>query len=363
MLTNVLAPYRMALYRGIAESFDVTVMISGEEGNRGYWEGATAMPPGISVHRTRCISLVYRNGRGRVYNPRYLHLPWGHFFDLLRLRPDAVASSEMGLRSLIALTYGTLLGRPVWIGWGGTLRTERRIGRARRWLRRCISRWAKHWISYGETSTEYLEALGVPRERILQTQNCVEESLYLAPTPPALALHPAPVLLYVGQMILRKGVDQLLRAAAAVQQEGRDFSLLLVGDGPERANFQALSARLGLRHVTFLPARPPAELPAVYRSADVLVFPTLEDVWGLVVNEALWCGVPVIASRYAGAARELLPERQIFDPCDPDDFARALRHALDGELPPPDTSVLLPSAEVADLIRTEILRTLAEARP
>jgi len=348
------------LYQGIAESFDTTVLIAGEEGNRGCWQNGAA-PEDITVRRSRGLSLAYHQGRGQVYDHRFLHLPWGHLLDLIRLRPDAVVTSEMGFRTLMALAYGTLLGRPVWIGWGGTLHTERHIGPARRGLRWLITRWAKRWISYGTTSTEYLEAQGVPRERILQMQNCVDESLYLAPTPPALTLRPAPVLLYVGQMIVRKGVDPLLRAAAQLQQEGRDFSLLLVGEGPERAHFEALSKELGLRHVTFRPAVPPAAMPAIYRSADFLVFPTLEDVWGLVVNEALWCGVPVLASTYAGCARELLPAAQTFDPHDLTDFTRALRRALDGDVPPPDTSVLKRCAEVAALIRNDILETLAEA--
>ncbi len=61
-------------------------------------------------------------------------------------------------------------------------------------------------------------------------------------------------------------------------------------------------------------------MPAVYRSGDILVFPTLEDVWGLVVNEALWSGCPPWSSVYAGCAKELVPMNSIFDPLDPADL-------------------------------------------
>ena len=61
-------------------------------------------------------------------------------------------------------------------------------------------------------------------------------------------------------------------------------------------------------------------MPATYRSADVLIFPTLEDVWGLVANEAELCGLPVLCSKYAGCAKEIFTAESIFDPMDTSDF-------------------------------------------
>src|SRR5262249_42095805 len=89
---------------------------------------------------------------------------------------------------------------------------------------------------------------------------------------------------------------------------------------------------LGLKNVHFHSAQPPDRMPAVYRSADFLVFPTLEDVWGLVANEAILCGIPVLCSRYAGCAAELFPPENIFSPDDPEEFSQKLRAALSGTL-------------------------------
>jgi glycosyltransferase involved in cell wall biosynthesis len=148
-----------------------------------------------------------------------------------------------------------------------------------------VVRWARRWISYGASSTEYLLTLGVPRPSILQIQNCVDETTFIPDVEPAERVGPAPVLLYTGQMIGRKGVDRLLDAAAVLQREGRTFSLLLLGDGPEKEVLEARAAELGLRDVHFRPGRSPVEMPAVYRSGDLLVIPKREDAWGLVVNE------------------------------------------------------------------------------
>jgi glycosyltransferase involved in cell wall biosynthesis len=357
LLTNIVAPYRVPVYRRIGEVFDLRVFYSGEEENRSAWGEPGTGLDGIPVKRYRGLTLRLPKLRERIfYDYGFVHVNPGYLLDLLKLRPRAVVTNEMGFRTVSALLYGTLFRRPVWVSWGGTLHTERGVGRARKILRGVIVRWARRWISYGETSTEYLRSLGVPRERVLQVQNCVDEGMYRRPERPAVHIEPGPVLLYVGQMIGRKGASELLKVAARLQEEGYIFSLLLVGGGPEKEELEALAGRLGLENVRFYPPQPPERMPAFYLSADYVVFPTLEDVWGLVVNEALWSGVPVISSVYAGCAEELLPERNLFDPTDADGFADALRRTLDGEIEPADTSRLRTCSEVGDMIVEDIRR-------
>ena len=99
-------------------------------------------------------------------------------------------------------------------------------------------------------------------------------------------------------------------------------------------------------------------MPAVYRSADLYVFPTLRDAWGLVVNEALLSGVPVLGSMYAGCAPELLPAESTFDPLDPADFKAKLRLGVEGRLPVPDVSRIWSCEEVGRLMVQEIQRAL-----
>jgi glycosyltransferase involved in cell wall biosynthesis len=156
----------------------------------------------------------------------------------------------------------------------------------------------------------------------------------------------------VGQFTARKGIALLLRAAAVQQKEGRTFSLLLVGSGPDKCSMEKLAEGLGLKNVHFLPAEKPEHMPAVYKRADVLIFPTLEDVWGLVANEALLSGLPVLCSKYAGCAEELFDPENIFDPENSQEFARKLGNGIAGRLPAPLISRLRPtSCLVADLAR------------
>jgi glycosyltransferase involved in cell wall biosynthesis len=347
VLVNIVAPYRLPIYRGLAARFHTTVFHGGREGNRGTWEAPKESRDGLHFREAGGFTIPYGVGKGGVYDLKYLHLPVALPIRLLTYRPNAIITTEMGARTLLALAYGGLFGVPVWVWWGGTLRTERSVGTGRRLLRGMIARWARRWISYGETSTEYLvQSLGVPRTRILQIQNCVDETLFEGASDDRREPNRPPLFLYVGQMIGRKGVDRLIAAAAAARRGGATFGLRLVGDGPDRAALERMARDQGL-DAEFLAGQPPAAMPALYRAADLLVFPTLEDVWGLVVNEALWAGLPVIGSIHAGCATELLPPEYRFDPEDHEGFATLLTAAARDRLPAPDRTGLRRSGQVA----------------
>lgn len=356
VLINLIAPYRVPVYARLAECFELLVLHGQMETNRG-WKNVRV--PGAEIRDAWGWQFKFPIRKfGKVFDYRFLHLEPGYLTELLHFRPRAMITNELGFRTFLGLLYGFLFRIPVWVWWGGTLHTEHALDPARRFFRHIAVRAVRHWISYGETSTEYLLSLNVPRGRILQIQNCVDESWYVKPVPPALDLHPKPVLLHVGQLIARKGVTELLHAAARLQAEGRQFSLVLVGGGPDLAEFEQLTAELGLCNLHFYPSQPAESIAAYYRSADVLVFPTMQDVWGLVANEAVLSGLPVLCSKYAGCAKEIFPPECIFDPADPDAFLAALRRAVEGRLPSGARERLKTNREVADMIVDDIRSVL-----
>jgi glycosyltransferase involved in cell wall biosynthesis len=342
----------------MGQQFDTFIFYSGKEKNRTAWVDIESnLQTAAVVKRSWGLTLEFvKEQRNEVFDYRYLHITPGYFLDLLKTRPDAVITWEMGLRTCTALLYGSALRKPVWVGWEGTKHTEVNIGVIKKILRKVIVRWAQRWITMGRASTEYLLDLEVPKEQILEIQYTVEQQNYLRPTEPAVQLKTRPVFLYAGQFIGRKGLHRLLKVAATYQKEHR-FSLLFVGDGPQRTSLENLALELNLRDVHFYPAQSPRDMPAVYRSADYFVLPTLRDGWGLVVNEALWSGVPVLCSVYAGA-KELLPSENLFDPLNYESFSATFERALDGKIAPPDQNRLKTWEEVADMIIDDIRGTL-----
>lgn len=354
-MTNIIAPYRLPIYDLIGQETDLCIFTSGDESNREYWKSTAASNLPYTVKKSWGITLKrMQKTEGKAFYPRYLHLTPGYFFDLLRTRPDVVISIEMGFRTLAALTYGKLTRKPVWVWWGGTLETEKNIGSRKLKLRRYISKRVKYWFTYGTTSTEYLLSLGVPSSRIVQLQNCVDHRNFHSDADPTFSIEQKPVVLHVGQLVNLKGVDYLLNAAAKLQKEGLVFSLLFVGAGPEKERLKTLATNLGLKNVHWEPPRKPNEMSGVYRSGDVLVFPTLADVWGLVANEALLCGVPVLCSKFAGCHAEIIPVENVFDPTHAEEFEAKLRLAIKGEFASADASKLLTFETIARRILNAI---------
>ncbi|HEY8491163.1 MAG TPA: glycosyltransferase [Dehalococcoidia bacterium] len=115
--------------------------------------------------------------------------------------------------------------------------------------------------------------------------------------------------LYVGRLWRGKGLDTLLTAFALLRcrLEG-EATLLLVGDGPEEGRLRDRCRREGIRGVAFAGFRPKEDLPRWYAAADAFVFPTLGDPYGLAVDEAMTCGLPVVCTTAAGEVRERLED-------------------------------------------------------
>lgn len=113
-------------------------------------------------------------------------------------------------------------------------------------------------------------------------------------------------VIYVGQLIYRKGVDLLIEAMRSLSDEYPDLKLVLVGGGDQRRLLEQQVVALADR-VVFEGVLPANEIPARIAQADVLVLPSRHDGWGVVVNEAFSVGVPVIASDRCGAADLIKP--------------------------------------------------------
>ena len=133
-------------------------------------------------------------------------------------------------------------------------------------------------------------------------------------------------LLCVARLERYKGIDVLLRAAAAARAAGVDFELRLAGDGSERSSLVRLAQELGLTDVTFLGALPPEAVAAALQSADLMVLPSRGEGLPVSVVEAMAGGRPVLATR-AGGTSEVVQDGVtgvLVEPDRPDQLADAL---------------------------------------
>jgi glycosyltransferase involved in cell wall biosynthesis len=119
----------------------------------------------------------------------------------------------------------------------------------------------------------------------------------------------SPTLLYVGRLSPEKNLLLLLEAFQKLSQELPNCILKLVGEGPERKDLESAVARLGLaKRVVFVGGLTGSLLFGEYTHATCLVLPSSSEPWGLVVNEALSFGCPVVVSDRCGCVPELVLE-------------------------------------------------------
>jgi glycosyltransferase involved in cell wall biosynthesis len=110
------------------------------------------------------------------------------------------------------------------------------------------------------------------------------------------------IILYVGGLIKRKNVDKIIKAIYNLRKKNLDVGLLIVGQGPEIKSLYNLVWKMNLAyHIKFLGWIPFHRLANYYLAADVFVFPAENEPWGLVINEALEAGIPIVTTKSVGA--------------------------------------------------------------
>jgi len=116
------------------------------------------------------------------------------------------------------------------------------------------------------------------------------------------------VILYVGRLTERKGVRHLVEAYRQLRKDYRDVSLLILGYGYQEQGLKELCRSQSIPDVYFVDHVETDKMPRFYGIADLFVLPSRRDTWGLVLNEAMACGLPVITTRKVGASEDLVRE-------------------------------------------------------
>jgi glycosyltransferase involved in cell wall biosynthesis len=177
-------------------------------------------------------------------------------------------------------------------------------------LKRSIFPRVDATLGSGEQSRAFAMRYGVRPERALLLPHVIDVAHFVAGREKAvpgrdraraeLGLR-GTVFLYVGRLWWGKGLEHLVDAFSALQRRTEEeVSLLLAGDGPEEAHLRARTQAEGLRNVVFVGFVQKPDLPRYYTMADAFVFPSLGDPYGLVVDEAMACSLPVISTSAAG---------------------------------------------------------------
>lgn len=190
----------------------------------------------------------------------------------------------------------------------------------------------------GQRNKEYMLRYGIPAEDIIVDCQAAalphnyNKNVALEERRAAIRSSDTPTILYVGRLAPEKNLSMLLYAFAKLAREDVNCRLKLVGIGPDRNKLENIVNMLELsQRVFFLGGLSDKEVQQEYLSATCLVLPSYSEPWGLVVNEALSFGCPVLVSDHCGCVPELVEDGVTgfrFNPVDLDDIEQKLRRGL-----------------------------------
>ncbi|MFM7632539.1 MAG: glycosyltransferase, partial [Betaproteobacteria bacterium] len=253
---------------------------------------------------------VYLRERITTVNGRYIHNNPEVLAALTCFSPDAVIGNGFNPTHLYAMSWCALLRRTYVPMTDGTLLSERGLRKVHVGLRRWVYRRARTVIAASDGGFALYRHYGVPQSACYRSCLCIDNDSFRV----AIDEHQTPEFdfIFCGRLEPGKRPEFAMEVAArCASLLMRKIRLLIVGSGTSEAALQlrakAHSTKL---EVVFHGFAKQAELPALYRSAKIFLFPTEADVWGVVANEACAAGLPVIISPHAGAADELVVDRK-----------------------------------------------------
>ncbi len=261
---------------------------------------------------------------------------------LWRYNPDVIVANDFFPQTLFALIYARLFRSKVLIHSNITRHTGATHAN-RRWFRKWLVRLCDGFIAASSETKKYLCELGAKPDTVsisiqtidvLRWNRLVEKEKKSRDNLKSELGLKGKVILYVGRLESFKGVHLLFEAFHLITEMIQNVSILLVGSGSEEAKLKEYCEQRNFSDkVKFVGHKQPKEVPKYYAVADLLVFPTLGDTFGFVVNEALASGLPVICSPFAGAADliEVGKNGYIVNPCYTEKLAALLANVLADE--------------------------------
>lgn len=309
IVTNIPTPYREGLFGRLAnrDGINLTVYYCAESFQWRNWSIET------TDYDARFLSGI---NRGRVlFNPTIVSR-------LVRTDYDCVIVGGYSTpTALLSELTAAVTDTPLIIWVESHLRDERNRNASRpkllfkRLFVSGILKLCDGYVVPGKASKEYVVHYGAPPEAVFMAPTTCDVDWFeryskLSDDDRAALcerwnITETKLILYVGRITEKKGVETLLKAFTQLRESVDDVGLLLVGTGPLE---RTLSNTYDGDGIYWLGYQPDERLPEIYGLVDLFVCPSVGDQWAVVVNEAMACGLPVVATENVGAAHDLIED-------------------------------------------------------
>ena len=291
-VTCIPSPYRVNFFDVLGKDTELTVLFSERKENthdraKEWFEESLGNFHAVQLRKQvlnikgRCLCLDVIS---------WLKKPWDHI----------VLCGYSSPTIMLAMAWLRLKKIPFWLEVdGGLIRQDHPVLYR---FKRILVGAANQWLSSSKATTDYLVYYGARREAVREYPftSLMEKDILDVPVTQdqkqqlrrELGLQDGKVILSIGQFIPRKGFDVLMKAAKNLEPGAQIY---IVGGEPTE-EYKAICRDLELSNVHFLGFMKKDQLLKFYQAADMFVLPTREDIWGLVVNEAMAFALPVITT-------------------------------------------------------------------
>lgn len=296
LVSNELPPYRIPFFEALQNMPGIALQVlfcTRREPNR-LWE----LPPLEFGH-------VFLRENIFTVGGRYIHSNPGVIAELRKFAPHVVVTGGFNPTHLYAFAYALATRLPHVPMTDGTDVSEQGLSRVHRAVRRLVYGRSKAFVFASEGGRRLFESYGVPADACFKSCLCVDNEAF---SPHGEELRKEFDFLFCGRIEpVKNPLFALDVALATARRLGRSVSILFVGAGVQEDELRARAAQHPeLVQAGFRGFTAHGDLPTVYRSARVFLFPSLWDPWGVVANEACAAGLPVLVSPEPGVASELV---------------------------------------------------------
>lgn len=313
IVTEIISPYRIPVFNALAAMPDIelhVIFLAETDSTTRQWK---VYKEDI---RFSYETLPHWRRRVRGYN---LLLNRGMTAALDRVKPEVlVCGGYSYVANWQALRWARQRSVPTFLWSESNVQDKRRGSAPVELLKKKFMRGCSGFIVPGKLAAEYLRTFGIPERVIFRAPNAVDNDFFGKAAESAhrnatdlrsqMGL-PERYYLFVGRMVREKGVFDLLQAYQQLKPGLREkVGLVFVGDGVVRKACEAEARSIHPGRISFPGFAHREDLAVYYALAECMVFPTYSDPWGLVVNEAMACGLPVIASSVAGCTADLVQD-------------------------------------------------------
>jgi glycosyltransferase involved in cell wall biosynthesis len=273
------------------------------------------------------------------YGPSVTFLSPSIVGHLLKYRPQVVFTIGFTLWTIFALLLKPIGGwRVIIMNDGSSPGVDQQGSPWRISLRKWMTRFTDAFVTTSQSGKTYLtEVLGAPTDAVFARPYLVPHpKTYIQPEGEVILAGvdvKHPIFICVGFLIPRKGLQELLQSCLLLQRQGfQDYTVLLVGNGEQEAELKAFVQQHQLeQQVKLVGFVEYDQLAPYYQKADVFVFPTREDVWGMVAVEAMMFGKPILCSKWAGVCELVFDGENgyVFNPYEPEQLASLMRQFIE----------------------------------